>query len=196
MSILRLGVMGGTFDPIHFGHLIAAEAAAKSYELDSVIFVPTGNSWQKEATTSAEHRLAMTKLAVSYFPDFQVSTVDVDRQGDTYTVDTLSDLKSQHPDAHFFFITGADSLAGINTWKESQKLWDLAHFVGVTRTGHKLEVPLSPVGAVTLLEIPALAISSSEIRAKVISGDSLEGLVPAKVLDYIAEHNLYRGNDD
>lgn len=196
MSKLRLGVMGGTFDPIHFGHLVAAEAVAKSYELDSVIFVPTGNPWQKVAMSSPEHRLAMTKLAISYFPDFQLSTVDIDRGGETYTVDTLTDLKAQHPGSSIFFITGADSLAGINTWKDADQLWDLAHFVGVTRPGHDLRVPLSPPGAVTLLEIPALAISSSEIRAKVISGESLEGLIPLKVLDYIEKHNLYRGNND
>jgi nicotinate-nucleotide adenylyltransferase len=196
MSNLRLGVMGGTFDPIHFGHLIAAEAVAKTYELDSVIFVPTGNPWQKNAVASATHRLAMTQLAVSYFPDFQVSSVDIDRNGETYTVDTLRDLKTQHPGAQFFFITGADSLAGIGTWKDSAELWNLAHFVGVTRPGHKLEVPKSPAGAVTLLEIPALAISSSEIRAKVISGESLEGLVPVKVLEYMDKHNLYRGKND
>lgn len=196
MSNLRLGVMGGTFDPIHFGHLIAAEAVAKSYELDSVIFVPTGNSWQKNSLASAEHRLAMTQLAISYFPDFQVSSVDVERTGDTYTVDTLRDLKGQYPNAQLFFITGADSLAGIGTWKDSEELWNLAHFVGVTRPGHKLEVPKSPAGAVTLLEIPALAISSSEIRAKVVSGESLEGLVPIKVLEYMDKHNLYRGNND
>jgi nicotinate-nucleotide adenylyltransferase len=196
MSNLRLGVMGGTFDPIHFGHLIAAEAVAKSYELDSVIFVPTGNPWQKNAVASATHRLAMTQLAVSYFSDFQVSSVDIDRNGETYTVDTLRDLKTQHPGAQFFFITGADSLAGIGTWKDSAELWNLAHFVGVTRPGHKLEVPKSPAGAVTLLEIPALAISSSEIRAKVISGESLDGLVPVKVLEYMDKHNLYRGKND
>lgn len=196
MSNLRLGVMGGTFDPIHFGHLIAAEAVAKTYELDSVIFVPTGNPWQKNAVASATHRLAMTQLAVSYFPDFQVSSVDIDRNGETYTVDTLRDLKTQHPGAQFFFITGADSLAGIGTWKDSAELWNLAHFVGVTRPGHKLEIPKSPAGAVTLLEIPALAISSSEIRAKVISGESLEGLVPVKVLEYMDKHNLYRGKND
>ena len=196
MGNLRLGVMGGTFDPIHFGHLVAAEAVAKSYELDSVIFVPTGNPWQKEAISSANHRLAMTQLAVSYFPDFMVSTVDIDRGGDTYTVDTLRDLKKLHPEASFFFITGADSLAGINTWKDSELLWDLGHFVGVTRPGHDLQVPRSPAGAVTLLEIPALAVSSSEIRAKVISGESLEGLVPLKVINYIEKHNLYRGKND
>lgn len=196
MSSKRLGVMGGTFDPIHFGHLIAAEQVAKAYELDSVIFVPTGTPWQKGETTSAEHRLAMTKLAVSYFPDFEVSTVDIDRGGDTFTVDTLSDLRSSHPNDALFFITGADSLAGIGSWKDSEKLWDLAHFVGVSRPGHRLEVPKSPHGAVTLLEIPALAISSSEIRAKVVSGESLEGLVPAKVLEYISKHNLYQGHNE
>lgn len=193
MGNLRLGVMGGTFDPIHFGHLIAAESVAKAYELDSVIFVPTGNSWQKDTDTPAHHRLAMTKLAISFFPDFQVSTVDIDRGGDTFTVDTLRDLHKQHSDAQLFFITGADSLAGINTWQDSESLWSLAHFVGVTRPGHSLEVPKSPQGAVTLLEIPALAVSSSQIRAKVISGESLEGLVPASVAAYIAEHHLYQG---
>ena len=192
MNIQRLGVMGGTFDPVHFGHLLAAQAVAKEYDLDSVAFVPTGDSYQKTSPTSAQDRFNMTELAIAPFSDFQMSRVDLERPGPTFTIDTLRDLRGIHPDAKLFFITGADSLESINTWKDSANLWSEAHFVGVTRPGHSLKVPESPPGAVTLLEIPGLAVSSSEIRAKVVSGESISDLVPDSVVDYIVEHKLYK----
>lgn len=192
MGKIRLGVMGGTFDPVHFGHLVAANEAASAFGLDKVIFVPTGEPWQKQTITDSGHRFNMTKLAIAGNSHFDISRVDVDRPGPTYTVDTLRDIKAQHPEAELFFITGADSISQIGSWRDSEQIWPLAHLVGVTRPGHSLEVPKSPHGAVSLLEIPALAISSTDIRARVESGKPIDYLLPASVIDYIQKNNLYR----
>lgn len=194
MSKIRLGVMGGTFDPIHFGHLVAANEAASTLNLDTVLFVPTGEPWQKQDITSTSHRVEMTRLAIAGNSKFQLSTIDADRPGPTYTVDTLRDISKAYPDAEVFFITGADSISQIHTWKDSDQIWTLAHFVGVTRPGHSLEVPKSPLGTVSLLEIPALAISSTDIRARVNAGKPIDYLLPEKVINYIYENNLYQGN--
>src|SRR5205085_10231109 len=137
----RLGVMGGTFDPIHHGHLVAASEVAAKFHLDEVVFVPTGQPWQKTAreVTEAEHRYLMTVVATASNPRFTVSRVDIDRPGLTYTIDTLRDLRAQRGDeAELFFITGADALAQILSWKDAEELFSLAHFVGVTRPGHHL----------------------------------------------------------
>lgn len=193
MGMLRLGVMGGTFDPIHLGHLVAAEAAAEHFKLDSVIFIPAGDPWQKTTYASAQDRLAMTKLAVAGHSNFQVSTIDIDRPGPTYTVDTLQELRNLEPSAELFFITGADSLSGIGTWKQVEELWPLATFVGVSRPGHALKAPIYAGARIELLEIPALSVSSTGIRAKVDSGESLDDLVPEAVSEYIKDQNLYQG---
>jgi nicotinate-nucleotide adenylyltransferase len=193
MSKIRLGVMGGTFDPIHYGHLVAASEAASAFELDKVLFVPTGEPWQKQTITDAEHRLAMTKLAIDGNSLFEISTVDVRRAGPTYTLDTLRDIHESNPEADVFFITGADSIAQIDSWKDSSQIWPLAHFVGVTRPGHSLEVPKSAAGEVSLLEIPALAISSTDIRARVESGKPIDYLLPNSVIEYIHANHLYQG---
>ena len=169
----RLGVMGGTFDPIHHGHLVAASEVAADFALDEVVFVPTGRPWQKDAgeVAPAEHRYLMTVVATASNPRFTVSRVDLDRQGPTYTIDTLRDLHAQWGEsAELFFITGADALAAILTWKDARELFDLAHFVGVTRPGHTLSGDGLPAGRVSLVEIPALAISSSDCRARVRRG--------------------------
>src|ERR671912_2972751 len=129
---LRIGVMGGTFDPIHHGHLVAASEVAQWFDLEEVVFGPTGRPWQKHEVTSTEHRYLMTVIATASNPQFTVSRVDIDRSGPTYTIDTLRDLKAQRPDADLYFITGADALAQILSWKDIDELWSLAHFVGVT----------------------------------------------------------------
>jgi nicotinate-nucleotide adenylyltransferase len=193
MSKIRLGVMGGTFDPIHYGHLVAASEAASAFGLDKVLFVPTGEPWQKQTITDADHRLAMTKLAIAGNSLFEISTVDVLRAGPTYTIDTLREIHESNPEADIYFITGADSIAQIDSWKDSSQIWPLAHFVGVTRPGHSLEVPKSAAGDVSLLEIPALAISSTDIRARVESGKPIDYLLPDSVIDYIHANNLYQG---
>ncbi|MFC0581174.1 nicotinate-nucleotide adenylyltransferase [Micrococcoides hystricis] len=188
----RIGVMGGTFDPIHHGHLVAASEVAASLGLDEVIFVPTGQPWQKQGrdVSEAEHRYLMTVIATASNPSFSVSRVDIDRAGLTYTIDTLKDLKLQYPDAEFYFITGADALAQIFKWKDIDKLWPLAHFVGVTRPGHVLS-DFGRKEDITLTEIPAMAISSTDCRQRVAQGKPVWYLVPDGVVQYIAKHRLY-----
>jgi nicotinate-nucleotide adenylyltransferase len=190
----RIGVMGGTFDPIHHGHLVAASEVAQSFGLDEVVFVPTGRPWQKDEVTASEHRYLMTVIATASNPQFTVSRVDIDRDGPTYTIDTLRDLKSQRPGAELFFITGADAVAQILSWRNHQELWDLAHFVAVSRPGHVLTTEGLPTDDVSQLEIPALAISSTDCRARVRRGHPVWYLVPDGVVQYIAKHHLYRSN--
>ncbi|MDP5225679.1 MULTISPECIES: nicotinate-nucleotide adenylyltransferase [Arthrobacter] len=187
----RLGVMGGTFDPIHHGHLVAASEVAAKFHLDEVVFVPTGEPWQKakRRVSTAEHRYLMTVIATASNPRFSVSRVDIDRPGPTYTIDTLRDLHTERPGSDLFFITGADAMEQIVSWKDSEELWDLAHFVGVTRPGHEL-TDLGRDG-VSLLEVPALAISSTDCRDRVADGNPVWYLVPDGVVQYIAKYGLY-----
>lgn len=188
----RIGVMGGTFDPIHHGHLVAASEVAQSFDLDEVVFVPTGRPWQKDDVTESEHRYLMTVIATASNPQFTVSRVDVDRAGPTYTIDTLRDLQEQRPGAELFFITGADAVAQILSWRNHQELWELAHFVAVSRPGHVLTTEGLPSQNVSQLEIPALSISSTDCRARVRRGHPVWYLVPDGVVQYIAKHHLYR----
>ena len=192
---LRLGVMGGTFDPIHHGHLVAASEVQSVFDLDEVVFVPTGQPWQKHVgeVSPPEHRYLMTVIATASNPRFTVSRVDVDRPGPTYTIDTLRDLKEQRGDVEMFFITGADALAQILSWKDVDELWSLAHFVGVTRPGHHLSGTGLPEEGVSLLEVPAMAISSTDCRARVAAGEPVWYLVPDGVVQYIGKYALYRG---
>ena len=191
----RIGVMGGTFDPIHHGHLVAASEAATKLGLDEVVFVPTGRPSTKQhpAVTAAEHRYLMTVIATASNPRFTVSRVDIDRAGLTYTVDTLRDLHASRPDAELYFISGADAIEQILTWKDVDELWAAAHFVAVTRPGHTLSIAGIPPTAVTQLEVPALAISSTDCRRRAEAGDPVWYLVPDGVVQYIAKHGLYRG---
>jgi nicotinate-nucleotide adenylyltransferase len=193
MSRLRLGVMGGTFDPIHNGHLVAASEVAAAFDLDEVLFVPTGQPWQKDEVTLTSDRYLMTEIATAANPRFKVSTVDIDRDGPTYTVDTLRDLRSKYPDADLLFITGADAVTSIASWKDASDLWGLAKFVAVTRPGHVLDLPNAPEGAIELLEIPALAISSTDLRNRVSAGKPIWYLVPDGIVQFIAKHGLYGG---
>ena len=184
--------MGGTFDPIHHGHLVAASEVQRVFELDEVVFVPTGQPWHKSPVTPAEHRYLMTVVATASNPGFNVSRVDIDRGGTTYTVDTLRDLAAERPDAELVFITGADAIAQIFTWKDLDELWTLAHFVAVSRPGHALSVAGLPRESVSVLEVPALAISSTDCRARVRHGAPVWYLVPDGVVQYISKHRLYR----
>ena len=191
----RLGVMGGTFDPVHHGHLVAASEVAALFDLDQVVFVPTGQPWQKgdEDVTPAEDRYLMTVIATASNPRFTVSRVDIDRHGPTYTIDTLRDLRTANgPDVEMFFITGADALAQILSWRQAEKLFALAHFVGVTRPGYDLADAHLPDGVVTLVEIPAMAISSSGCRDRVRAGRPVWYLLPDGVVQYIDKRHLYR----
>ncbi len=186
--------MGGTFDPIHHGHLVAASEVAGLFGLDEVVFVPTGQPWQKSdrQVSPAEDRYLMTVVATASNPRFSVSRVDIDRGGPTYTIDTLVDLRAQRPDAELFFITGADALAQIMTWRDGDRCFDLAHFIGVTRPGYTLADLDLPAGRVSLVEIPALAISSSDCRGRVARGMPVWYLVPDGVVQYIEKRGLYR----
>jgi nicotinate-nucleotide adenylyltransferase len=186
----RIGLMGGTFDPVHHGHLVAADEARYAFRLDRVLFVPAGAPWQKgQEVTPASERLAMTVLATQDNPAFDVSRVEIDREGPTYTIDTLRALRTQQPDADLFFITGADAIGAILTWKDPDEALDLATFVAVSRPGHDLH-DLDP--RVKVLEIPALAISSTDIRRRVREGRPIRYLVPDQVAAYIEERGLYR----
>jgi nicotinate-nucleotide adenylyltransferase len=189
----RIGIMGGTFDPIHHGHLVAASEVQSRFELDEVVFVPTGQPWQKSAASSAEDRYLMTVIATASNPHFLVSRADIDRDGPTYTIDTLRDLHAVlGPDAELFFITGADALARILSWKDALEMLSLAHFVGVTRPGFELSGDHLPADAATLVEVPAMAISSSDCRERVARGLPVWYLVPDGVVQYIAKRGLYR----
>lgn len=191
----RVGIMGGTFDPVHLGHLVAASEVAHAFALDEVVFVPTGEPWQKSDRTvsPAEDRYLMTVVATAADPRFSVSRVDIDRPGPTYTVDTLRDLRrSLGDDVELFFITGADALAQILSWREPEAVLREAHLVGVTRPGHDLADPGLPAGAATLVEVPALAISSSDCRARVARDEPIRYLVPSGVEAYVHKRGLYR----
>jgi nicotinate-nucleotide adenylyltransferase len=192
---MRVGLMGGTFDPIHHGHLVAAEEARVALDLERVIFVPAGTPWQKSETrvTSATDRYEMVRLAVADNPAFDISSVDIDRPGPTYTIDTLHAIERERPSDTLFFITGADAILEILTWKDPHEALELATFVAVTRPGHDLRelTSLGLGGRTVVLEIPALAISSTDIRLRVAEGRPIRYLVPNDVMRYIDEHGLY-----
>lgn len=194
----RIGVMGGTFDPVHHGHLSAANEVAVLFDLDEVVFVPTGQPWQKadREVSAPEDRYLMTVVATASNPRFSVSRIDIERPGPTYTIDTLKDLRTAYgDDVELFFITGADALAAILGWREVAGLFALAHFVGVSRPGYaQADLSGFPDGSVTLVEVPALAISSTDCRARVRRGHPVWYLVPDGVVQYIDKRHLYRSD--
>jgi nicotinate-nucleotide adenylyltransferase len=185
--------MGGTFDPVHNGHLVAASEAASLLGLDEVIFVPTGNPnfKQFEHVTDPEDRYLMTVIATASNPRFNVSRVDVDRPGITYTIDTLRDLAALRPGADLYFITGADAISEIMKWKDAEHLWSMATFVAVTRPGHVMKIDGIPRDRIITLEVPAMAISSTDIRERARRAKPVWYLVPDGVVQYIAKHGLY-----
>jgi nicotinate-nucleotide adenylyltransferase len=194
--------MGGTFDPIHNGHLVAASEVADLFDLDEVIFVPSGQPWQKDRHVSAgEDRYLMTVIATAANPRFSVSRVDVDRDGPTYTKDTLRDLHALNPECDLYFITGADALASILSWQDWEELFAMARFVGVSRPGYELDrehiagvlsaIHGLPDDVLTLVEIPALAISSTDCRRRAAEGRPLWYLMPDGVLQYVSKRRLY-----
>ncbi len=196
----RLGVMGGTFDPIHFGHLVTAEEALHQFGLDEVLFVPTGRPWMKEreAVSSPEDRYLMTVIATASNPLFGVSRLEVDRAGPTYAIDTLRELRGSRGDhADLFFVTGADAVLEIvDQWKQPDELFALAHFIAATRPGFDLEAfeghaPTKHPG-ITVMNVPALAISSTDVRTRVQAGRPIRYLVPEGVKSYIEKAGLYR----
>jgi nicotinate-nucleotide adenylyltransferase len=195
----RLGVMGGTFDPIHHGHLVTAEEALWQFRLDAVVFVPTGQPWMKEErkVTSAEHRFLMTVIATSSNPRFTVSRVDIEREGPTYTRDTLQAIQDEYgEEPALFFVTGADAVLEIFQWKDPQEILEVAHVIAATRPGYDIarfeaEAPTSHPN-ISVMDVPALAISSTDIRRRVQEGSSIRYLVPEAVHTYIDKWELYR----
>jgi nicotinate-nucleotide adenylyltransferase len=188
--------MGGTFDPIHFGHLLCAERAREAFVLDGVVFMPAGDPSFKAGRvhSSGRQRLAMTGIAIAGNPYFEVSALEVDRPGITYTVDTLTALRAHYPgNVDLYFITGADALETITQWHRCDELRHLARFIGVSRPGYSADIqPIVDSGfSVSLLEIEALAISSSDIRRRSFEGKTIRYLTPGPVVDYIGEQGLY-----
>lgn len=192
-GLRRIGVFGGTFDPIHLGHLAAANEVGSLLGLDRVLLVPANEQPLKPAPhASAEHRLAMTRLATQGNDLLAVSTVDLDRGGATYTVDTLADLAREHPDAELTFIAGADAVASLDQWKDPERLRTLARFVGVTRPGH--ETPRGESG-LHVVEVPGVAVSSTEVRRRIRAGAPIRYLVPDAVVEYVERNQLYLGGN-
>lgn len=196
--------MGGTFDPIHHGHLVAASEVADLFDLHEVVFVPTGQPWQKRSrpVTPAEDRYLMTVIATASNPRFSVSRVDIDRGGATYTKDTLRDLRAQNPDADLYFITGADALASILSWQNWEEMFAIARFIGVSRPGYELDgkhisaaIAELPADALHLVEVPALAISSTDCRLRAEQSRPIWYLVPDGVVQYVAKRDLYRNQN-
>lgn len=199
---MRIGVLGGTFDPIHMGHLVMAEEARVRLGLGRVLFVPAGAPWMKkgEAVSTAEHRLAMVERAIASNPGFQTSRLELDRPGDTYTVDTLRQLREEYgPQVELYFILGVDALASFARWKEPARILELCRLVVVTRPSHKkgdgrILEGISPgaEGRAVWIQEPQIGISSTEVRARVAQGLSIKYLVPQAVEEYIYGHGLYR----
>jgi nicotinate-nucleotide adenylyltransferase len=183
--------MGGTFDPIHIGHLVCAEEARYHFRLDEVIFVPAGDPWQKEGVTDAEDRYLLTMLATASHPSFSVSRIEIDRGGPSYTLETLKAFGSFYGGAELFFITGADAVAQILSWKDPEAVLNAAHFIAATRPGYQVGSIANLTDRVSVIEIPALAISSSDIRARIASGRPIRYLLPPEVEQFIATRGLY-----
>lgn len=196
----RIGIMGGTFDPVHYGHLVTAEAAREKYGLERVIFVPSGHPPHKDAreVTDFWHRYLMVLLAVVSNPYFEVSRMEYDRGGVTYTIDTVREFRRLYgAGTELFFITGADAILEILTWKQPEELLAMCRFIAATRPGYDLRQLNSLLGefyqgAVSVLEIPMLSISSSDLRRRVKTGLSIKYLVPEPVEFYIFQNGLYR----
>lgn len=203
---MRLGVFGGTFDPIHIGHLIAAEDARVQLNLDEILLIPTGRPWLKanRNVTDPTHRLRMVQIAIQSNPNFRVSDMEVLRPGSTYTVDTLKAIRSQRSnDDELFLILGMDSLNELGRWHEPAQLFDMATLVGMARPGYggldreSLEnVRLGVSSEVILLESPLIDISGTELRQRISEGKSIRYRVPEAVESYIREHGLYLGESN
>jgi len=198
----RIGIMGGTFDPVHYGHLVAAEGARHHFSLDVVIFVPAARPPHKgiRIITDPMHRLNMTVLATGSNPNFEVSDLEIKRQGPSYTIETVSYFHRSWPDSQIYFITGADAVLEILTWHRVRELLDLCYFIAATRPGYRLEnlsetlkgLPARYIEKIAVMEVPALAISSTDIRDRVGSGKPIKYLLPEEVENYINHKGIYR----
>jgi len=203
MHTKSIAIMGGTFDPIHYGHLVSAEAVRKEFNIDKIVFIPSGQPPHKEGTGVSEKRIryAMAEIATLSNENFDVSTIEIDREGTTYTVDTIEEIKKIcSPDTKIYFITGADAIEKIFTWKNAEKLLKMCEFIAVTRPGHDKKKLMKHISSIEnecrinlhFLEIPALAISSTDIRQRVLSNKSIKYLLPEDVERYIYKYGLYK----
>ena len=198
-AVSRVGVMGGTFDPVHVGHLVIASEALHDFRLDRIVFMPTGHPWQKQSYSDPEDRYLMTVLATAGNPKFAVSRMELDRHGPTYTADTMRALKSFHgPECELFFIVGADAVLKLGTWERVEHLGQYASVIAVTRPGFDLEALEREENwpKVDVMSSPPIDISSTEIRARVNEGRPIDYLVPAEVAAYIKERGLYVGGEE
>lgn len=195
-GIQRLGVLGGTFDPIHIGHLIAATEARHAFRLDRVLFVPAGKPWQKSEYSDAEDRFMLTTLAVAADPGFAVSRIELDRKGPTYTIDTLRELRGFYGDVEIFFIAGADAVSQLGSWKGIEELGELTEIIALARPGHELTELEGGPGwpKIHRLAMPLIEISATEIRRRVRAQEPIDYQVPRTVAAYISEQGLYQGS--
>ena len=206
MAIKNLGIIGGTFNPIHYGHLIAAEFTREAFALDRILFVPSAHPPHKDPgeILDSRHRLAMAEIAVHDNPFFSVSTLEIDRQGLSYSVETVDSIRGMHPGANLFFILGIDAFMLMNTWKDTERLAELCSMIVVTRPGYELDpaddcfagVPLLMWQKMEVIAIPGFEISSSAIRERVAQGKTIRYLLPSGVEDYINTNQLYRDDAD
>ncbi len=204
-AITKLGIYGGTFDPIHFGHLVVAEYVREACQLDQVIFVPSARPPHKdlEEVLDSYYRYAMVELAIEDNPHFTVSSLEIDRKGMSYTVETISAYQQKFPGVEIYFILGVDALLLMNTWKDVDHLAEICRFVVVTRPGYQLNrgderfqgVPALMWEKMVVVSIPGHSISSSDVRKRIALGKTIRYLVPAVVEKYIEEHNLYRNEE-
>ena len=196
-----LAIMGGTFDPIHYGHLVAAEQVRHEFQCDKVLFIPAARPPHKEnkVISSVEHRLKMTELAVQSNRFFEVSTVEIDRPGPSYTIDTVKKLHERYKPENLYFITGADAVLEIITWKNVEELLSLSYFVAATRPGYDITnlqeklhmLPKACFQKIVQVYVPALAISSTDIRRRVREKEPIKYLLPESVENYILHYRLY-----
>ena len=190
----RIGLMGGTFDPIHAGHLVAASEAADQAQLDEVLFVPSGQPWQKthRVISASEHRAAMVALAIESDTRFSLNLMEINRSGPSFTIDTVNEVSRAYPSSEVLVIVGSDAAKNVNTWHQAQALIDDVHFLVMARSGHQISRQEIPMTHATVIDMPELEISSSDIRRRVTSGHSIRYLLPDCVADYIDKHQLYR----
>lgn len=194
--VRRLGILGGTFDPIHVGHLIAASEALHRFELDLVMFVPAGQPWQKRAYSDPEDRFLMTALGASSHRRFVVSRIELDRPGPTYTGDTLESIRSFYGSGvKLFFLAGADAVLNLGTWKTLDVVAQLCEVIAITRprfdlSGMRVEPSWPPIHT---MDMPGIDVSATEIRERIRDGKPVDYLVPSEVLGYIRERGLYTG---
>lgn len=195
---MRLGIMGGTFDPIHYGHLFVAEESRVRFQLSRVVFIPNGTPPHKQgcAVTSAQHRFAMTEIATASNPYFECSRIEMERSGPSYTIDTLERLHEEHPNAEMFTITGIDAIAEILTWRRHAEVIQKSGFIAATRPGFDMKflsdrLPESYLSKIAVIGSTSLGISSTDIRTRVGAGLPIRYLTPDGVAEYIKEHRLY-----